>query len=178
MKSGGPDQFTCYDTTTPKHGLSPRPAFSLSLLLSDRIPLPLLLMSRRSAPMLPPPPPADRDIVMGPPPVPPQPLTPSSLQNSKDQREFSEKYYKLKRKYWELEEARSPSFFSKNNLFLNFFFNRSTRTWKMSSDVQASEIRIGTPKEGMRFSSPHFLSIIQILFLACSLTGYSNWKRV
>lgn len=26
------------------------------------------------------------------------------MQNSKDQREFSEKYYKLKRKYWELEE--------------------------------------------------------------------------
>ncbi|KAF8264382.1 hypothetical protein EI94DRAFT_1805910 [Lactarius quietus] len=61
-------------------------------------------MSRRSAPMLPPPPPTDRDVIMGPPPVPPQPLTPSSLQNSKDQREFSEKYYKLKRKYWELEE--------------------------------------------------------------------------
>ncbi|KAI9443539.1 FYRN-domain-containing protein [Lactarius indigo] len=62
-------------------------------------------MSRRSAPMLPPPPPTDRDVIMGPPPVPPQPLTPSSMQNSKDQREFSEKYYKLKRKYWELEEA-------------------------------------------------------------------------
>ena len=46
---------------------------------------------------------------MGPPPV-PQPLTPSSLQNSKDQREFSEKYYKLKRKYWELEEVRSQLF--------------------------------------------------------------------
>ncbi|KAI0288078.1 hypothetical protein BC826DRAFT_893589, partial [Russula brevipes] len=40
-----------------------------------------------------------------PPPVPPhQPFTPSSVQNSKDPREFSEKYYKLKRKYWELEE--------------------------------------------------------------------------
>lgn len=46
---------------------------------------------------------------MGPPPV-PQPLAPSSLQNSKDQREFSEKYYKLKRKYWELEEVRTLPF--------------------------------------------------------------------
>jgi hypothetical protein len=62
--------------------------------------------------MLPPPqPPTDRDVIMGPPPVPPQPLTPSSLQNSKDQREFSEKYYKLKRKYWELEEVRFLPFF-------------------------------------------------------------------
>lgn len=53
--------------------------------------------------MLPPPPPVDRDVIMGPPPVPP--FTPSSVQNSKDPREFSEKYYKLKRKYWELEEV-------------------------------------------------------------------------
>ena len=58
---------------------------------------------------------------MGPPPVPPQPLTPSSLQNSKDQREFSEKYYKLKRKYWELEEARSPSFFKKKIICFSTF---------------------------------------------------------
>ena len=56
--------------------------------------------------MLPPPPPVDRDVIMGPPPVPP--FTPSSVQNSKDPREFSEKYYKLKRKYWELEEVRFP----------------------------------------------------------------------
>jgi hypothetical protein len=46
----------------------------------------------------------------------------------------------------------------------------------MSSGVQVSEILIGTPKEGMHFSSSHFLSIISILFLACSLIGYSNWK--
>ena len=45
---------------------------------------------------------------MGPPPVPHQPFTPSSVQNFKDPREFSEKYYKLKRKYWELEEVCSP----------------------------------------------------------------------
>jgi hypothetical protein len=44
---------------------------------------------------------------MGPPPVPP--FTPSSVQNSKDPREFSDKYYKLKRKYWELEEVGFPS---------------------------------------------------------------------
>ena len=49
---------------------------------------------------------------MGPPPVPPvQPFTPSSVQNAKDQREFSEKYYKLKRKYWELEEVGFSSTF-------------------------------------------------------------------
>ena len=55
--------------------------------------------------MLPPPPPIDRDVIMGPPPVPP--FTPSSAHNSKDPtREYSEKYYKLKRKYWELEEVR------------------------------------------------------------------------
>ena len=60
--------------------------------------------------MLPPPPPVDRDVIMGPPPVPP--FTPSSVQNSKDPREFSEKYYKLKRKYWELEEVCFPQFYT------------------------------------------------------------------
>src|SRR6266702_10091 len=48
----------------------------------------------------------------------------------------------------------------------------------MSSGVRASEILIGTPREGMQFSSPRFLSITSLLFLACSLTGYSNWKRL
>ena len=32
--------------------------------------------------------------------------TTASVQNSKDQREFSEKYYKLQREHWELEEVR------------------------------------------------------------------------
>ncbi len=62
--------------------------------------------------MLPPPPPADRDVIMGPPPVPShQPFSPSSLQNAKDPREVGEKYYKLKRKYWELEEVALPYFY-------------------------------------------------------------------
>ena len=74
-------------------------------------------MSRRPAQMLPPPPPADRDVIMGPPPVPPhQPFTPSSLQNSKDPRDVSEKYYKLKRKFWEMEEV-SPLCFRPSSPF-------------------------------------------------------------
>ncbi|KAI0301209.1 hypothetical protein B0F90DRAFT_360128 [Multifurca ochricompacta] len=119
--------MSLHDTTTSQTWAQPtgnsRPAFSFSsvplslllffpllrLSLSLPPPFPFLFpsMSRRSAPMLPPPPPTDRDIIMGPPPIPShQPFTPSSVQNSKDQREreFSEKYYKLKRKYWELEE--------------------------------------------------------------------------
>jgi hypothetical protein len=51
---------------------------------------------------------------MGPPPIPPhQPFALSSVQNAKDQREFSEKYYKLKRKYWDLEEVGLSSFLKK-----------------------------------------------------------------
>ncbi len=111
-------------------------------------------MSRRPATMLPPPPPpVDRDVIMGPPPVPPhQPFTPSSVQNSKDPREYSEKYYKLKRKYWELEEVRfsrilpvlSPSF-----LIVLLITNRNIKTSRMSSDAQASEILVGILKRGM-----------------------------
>jgi hypothetical protein len=84
--------------------------------------------------MLPPPPPIDRDIIMGPPPVPPhQPFAPSSVQNSKDPRELSEKYYKLKRKYWELEEVRFfPPFHSipvlSPSSSLLVIVNRNTRT--------------------------------------------------
>ncbi|TFY71071.1 hypothetical protein EVG20_g1934 [Dentipellis fragilis] len=63
-------------------------------------------MSRRAHSMLPPPPPPlDRDVIMGPPPIPAQsPLVHSSAQNTKDNREYFEKYYKLKRKYYDLEE--------------------------------------------------------------------------
>ncbi|TFY76598.1 hypothetical protein EWM64_g7415 [Hericium alpestre] len=63
-------------------------------------------MSRR-APSMMPPPPLERDVVMGPPPLPGQaPLATSISQNSpsKDSRENVEKYYKLKRKYFDLEE--------------------------------------------------------------------------
>jgi hypothetical protein len=114
-------------------------------------------MSRRPATMLPPPPPpVDRDVIMGPPPVPPhQPFTPSSVQNSKDPREFSDKYYKLKRKYWELEEVRffpnTPRPFSPSFLTVPLITNRSIKTSRMSSDAQASEILVGIPKRGMRF---------------------------
>ncbi|KAI0042397.1 hypothetical protein FA95DRAFT_1598479 [Auriscalpium vulgare] len=60
-------------------------------------------MSRRSAHM-PPPPPPDRDILMGPPPVPhQQPFAPSNAENA-SQRDYAEKYYKLKRKYFDLED--------------------------------------------------------------------------
>jgi hypothetical protein len=129
----------------------------------------------------PPPPPVDRDVIMGPPPVPPhQPFTPSSVQNSKDPREFSEKYYKLKRKYWELEEVRfsqilpvlSPSF-----LIVLLITNRNIKTSRMSSDAQASEILVGILKRGMRFrGSFHSLSFASFLFLVCSLIEFSNWK--
>jgi hypothetical protein len=79
--------------------------------------------------MLPPPPPIDRDVIMGPPPVPP--FTPSSAQNSKDPREYSEKYYKLKRKYWELEEVGFyPTFLPRpfSVLIVALIVNRNTRT--------------------------------------------------
>ena len=139
-------------------------------------------MSRRPATMLPPPPPpVDRDVIMGPPPVPPhQPFSPSSVQNSKDPREFSEKYYKLKRKYWELEEVRfsrilpilSPSF-----LIVVLITNRNIKTSRMSSDAQANEILVGILKRGMWFFIPlHSLSFASFLFLVCSLTEFSNWK--
>jgi hypothetical protein len=129
----------------------------------------------------PPPPPADRDVIMGPPPVPPhQPFTPSSVQNSKDPREFSEKYYKLKRKYWELEEVRfsrilpllSPSF-----LIVVLITNRNIKTSRMSSDARASEIPVGILKRGMRFLFlPFVITFASFLFLVCSLTEFSNWK--
>jgi hypothetical protein len=152
-ESGGPrvepDLISLHVITQSSMASRGRPLLSHSLS-------PLLLppsMSRRSATMLPPPPPVDRDVIMGPPPVPPhQPFTPSSVQNSKDPREFSEKYYKLKRKYWELEEVRfsrilpvlSPSF-----LIVLLITNRNIKTSRMSSDAQASEILVGILKRGM-----------------------------
>jgi hypothetical protein len=48
-------------------------------------------------------PPPDRDAVMGPPPVPPS--APSSPSKQKDSQDLSEKYRKLKRKYYDLEEV-------------------------------------------------------------------------
>jgi hypothetical protein len=50
-------------------------------------------------------PPLDRDIVMGPPPTP----GPSHPPGQKDKSDVTEKYRKLKRRYFELEEV---SFFA------------------------------------------------------------------
>jgi hypothetical protein len=46
-------------------------------------------------------PPLDRDIVMGPPPTP----SPSHPPGQKDNSDVTEKYRKLKRRYFELEEV-------------------------------------------------------------------------
>jgi hypothetical protein len=56
--------------------------------------------------------PSDKDIVMGPPPLPPQiavsaPVADSSKGREKDTTELAEKYKRLKRKYFELEEVRA-----------------------------------------------------------------------
>ena len=53
----------------------------------------------------------DRDVVMGPPPLPPQASTPGSGSGDtkgrdRENLELAEKYRKLKRKYFELEEVR------------------------------------------------------------------------
>jgi hypothetical protein len=53
-------------------------------------------------------PPSDKDIIMGPPPVPsPLPIVPSAKPGPapKDNQEIVEKYKRLKRKYFELEEV-------------------------------------------------------------------------
>lgn len=49
-----------------------------------------------------PPQPPDRDLIMGPPPIPAAAL---QNQNPKDIQEVTEKYKKLKRRYFELEEV-------------------------------------------------------------------------
>jgi len=49
-------------------------------------------------------PPPDRDIMMGPPPV-PAPLPSATHQKTKDGQEIVEKYRKLKRRFFELEEV-------------------------------------------------------------------------
>lgn len=54
-------------------------------------------------------PPADRDVIMGPPPIPAvqqmaQPMQPMQLQQHSEQ-DINEKYKKLKRRYFELEEV-------------------------------------------------------------------------
>lgn len=60
--------------------------------------------------MAPMPTPADRDVVMGPPPLPPQiTLSGSGDSRSRETQETADKYKKLKRKYHELEEVRAPS---------------------------------------------------------------------
>jgi hypothetical protein len=46
-------------------------------------------------------PPLERDIIMGPPPVPP----PGHPYPQKDKSDINEKYRKLKRRYFELEEV-------------------------------------------------------------------------
>ena len=48
--------------------------------------------------------PNQQDIVMGPPPVPPQVAQSASQQKAKEP-DYAEKYRKLKRKYFELEEV-------------------------------------------------------------------------
>jgi hypothetical protein len=47
-------------------------------------------------------PPPDRDLVMGPP---PPPLPSTQQQPSKDNQDIGEKYRKLKRRYFELEDV-------------------------------------------------------------------------
>jgi hypothetical protein len=50
-------------------------------------------------------PPPDRDVVMGPPPIPAPVPQQGSLQKPKESQEIAEKYKKLKRRYFELEEV-------------------------------------------------------------------------
>jgi hypothetical protein len=50
-------------------------------------------------------PPPDRDVVMGPPPVPSPLPQQNAQQKPKDTQEITEKYKKLKRRYFELEEV-------------------------------------------------------------------------
>lgn len=50
-------------------------------------------------------PPPDRDVVMGPPPVPAPSSQQGAQQKPKDNQEIVEKYKKLKRRYFELEEV-------------------------------------------------------------------------
>jgi hypothetical protein len=55
-------------------------------------------------------PPTDRDVVMGPPPIPPPlgpPQPPALPQKSKETQEIVDKYKRLKRRYFELEEVGS-----------------------------------------------------------------------
>lgn len=50
-------------------------------------------------------PPPDRDVVMGPPPVPAPASSTASPSKSKDGQDINEKYRKLKRRFFELEEV-------------------------------------------------------------------------
>jgi hypothetical protein len=50
-------------------------------------------------------PPADRDVLMGPPPLPAPVTLQGEQQKPKDSQEIAEKYRKLKRRYFELEEV-------------------------------------------------------------------------
>lgn len=59
---------------------------------------------RPSGSIMGPPLPPDRDVIMGPPPIPIQQH--GALQSPKDVQEVTEKYKKLKRRYFELEEVR------------------------------------------------------------------------
>lgn len=79
----------------------PSPSPSLSLLVFHISPA--AMSRRRSTSTMGPPP--DRDVVMGPPPI-PAPLPQQSVQQKpKDSHEITEKYKKLKRRYFELEEV-------------------------------------------------------------------------
>ena len=57
--------------------------------------------------MVPMPPPVDRDVVMGPPPLPPQiTLSGSGDSRSRENQEIADKYKKLKRKFRDMDEVR------------------------------------------------------------------------
>lgn len=107
---------------SPGHHLySPRPQSQLLSPASHHSPPP---SSRRSfmshsarTPMGPP----QHDTVMGPPPVPAQVAQSGSQQKAKDA-DFAEKYRRLKRKYFELEEVSNRPSFSRFALCFGLLF--------------------------------------------------------
>ena len=67
------------------------------------------MSKRRTAPNTSMGPPPDKDPVMGPPPLPPPTSSsPSAHPKPKDAQDLAEKYRKLKRKYYDLEEVGIP----------------------------------------------------------------------
>lgn len=104
------------------------------------------------------------DIVMGPPPPPHLPInqTPAQQQpSSKDNQDVNEKYRKLKRRYYELEEVIRPAFFAPIRYLSSFVISSQQKFKEAQRELRLSgerNVRMREEREYVVRRSPTWLA--------------------